>query len=329
MGLTSGSRGSGSPSAASSPSGPAERATGTCPGRACALQSRVEGPQVVDEGPCPVDSRAVMRPSRPVGAPSAGIRSSLPLDRIDAVIFDMDGVVTDTAAVHFAAWKLLFDEFLAHRAEESAGGSPIRSTTDDDPYRPFEEDDYRRFVDGKPREAGVRDFLRSRGVVLPEGEGDPRADTVTGLGLRKNATFLELVATTGVTPFASTMTFVDRLRESGRGLAVISASENATQVLKAAGVLDRFDVKVDGTDSRRLGLAGKPDPAIFLEAARRLGRPPARTAIVEDALAGVIAGVRGGFGFVLAVDRAGYRTELAAAGASLVVNDLGELLSPS
>jgi alpha,alpha-trehalase len=150
-----------------------------------------------------------------------------------------------------------------------------------------------------------------------------------GLGLRKNAAFLQLVATGGVEAFASTVTFVDRLSAAGRDIGVISASENATQILQAAGVLDRFAVKVDGIDSRRLGLAGKPDPAIFLEAARRLGRPPARTAIVEDALAGVLAGVRGGFGFVLAVDRAGFGAELAAAGASLVVEDLSELLIQS
>jgi beta-phosphoglucomutase family hydrolase len=269
-------------------------------------------------------------PARPSGASTPGISAALPLDRIDAVIFDMDGVVTDTAAVHFRAWKQLFDRFLEQRARVSEDPAAGRPPSTGDPYRPFDGDDYRRFVDGKPRESGVRDFLASRGIVLREGpSGDPEQPTVVGLGLRKNAIFLELVESGGVDAFASTTSLVDRLRAAGRGVAVISASENASHILEVADVRDRFTVKVDGTDSRRLGLPGKPDPAIFLEAARRLGRPPQRTAVVEDALAGVVAGVRGGFGFVIAVDRAGYRSELAAAGASLVVADLGELLAPA
>lgn len=272
-----------------------------------------------------------MRPPASSGDSSApGISAALPLDRIDAVIFDMDGVVTDTAAVHFRAWKQLFDRFLEQRARVTADRSAGRPPATDDPYRPFDEDDYRRFVDGKPRESGVRDFLASRGIVLPEGPSrNPEQDTVVGLGHRKNAIFLDLVADGGVNAFASTASLVDRLRAAGRGVAVISASENASRILEAADVRERFAVKVDGTDSRRLGLPGKPDPAVFLEAARRLGRPPQRTAVVEDALAGVVAAVRGGFGFVVAVDRAGYRSELAAAGASLVVTDLDELLVPA
>jgi alpha,alpha-trehalase len=277
----------------------------------------------VDGAAAPADARASMRPTdEPADAGAerpSGVRDDLPIDRLRAFIFDMDGVITDTAAVHRAAWKELFDGFLANRAD------PAR------PFRPFDEDDYRRFVDGKPREAGVRDFLASRGIRLPEGDraDPPDRDTVVGLGLRKNALFLERVAEGGVVAFPGTLDFIDRLTAAGRRVAVISASENATQVLSAAGVLDRFDVKVDGLDSRRLHLAGKPDPAIFLEAARRLGHPPGACAIVEDALAGVEAGVRGGFAFVLAVDRAGFRAELVAAGASLVVEDLGELLLPT
>jgi alpha,alpha-trehalase len=263
----------------------------------------------------PIEKAAEAGEARPTG-----VRGDFPIDRLRAVVFDMDGVVTDTAAVHRAAWKELFDAFLFDRAAQVG-----------EVARPFNEDDYRRFVDGKPREAGVRDFLASREIRVPEGDraDPPDRDTVVGLGLRKNALFLERVAGGSVAAFPGTLGFIDRLTAAGRRVAVISASENATQILTAAGVLDRFDVKVDGVDSRRLRLPGKPDPAIFLEAARRLGEPPGACAVVEDALAGVEAGVRGGFAFVLAVDRAGYRAELLAAGASLVVQDLGELLLPT
>lgn len=246
---------------------------------------------------------------------ASGIRAEFPLERLAAVIFDMDGVVTHTAAVHFAAWKELFDDFLARRIDGA---------------RPFDEEDYRRYVDGKPREAGIRDFLASRGFILPEGEAGevPGRETVVGLGRLKDARFLERAARDGVTAFPSTLEFIDRVVAAGRQVAVISASRNATAVLTAAGVIDRFAVQVDGIDSQRLGLPGKPDPAIFLEAARRLGTRPEASAVIEDALAGVQAGVRGGFSFVVAVDRAGFRPELVAAGASLVVDDLAELLVP-
>jgi HAD superfamily hydrolase (TIGR01509 family) len=287
--------------------------------------------------------RSIDPPQRDV----PGLRADLPLAGFVGVIFDMDGVITQSASLHFAAWKQLFDTFLARRrkgvatADRALADTPTRDQPTPDPsadparYRPFDEDDYRRFVDGKPREAGVADFLASRGIHLPHGgSGDPGADvtgeddTVVGLGLRKNAVFLERVTQDGVAVFPTTLAFLERVKASGRRVAVISASENATAVLDAAGVLDRFDVKVDGLDSRRLGLTGKPDPAIFLEAARQLGEPPPRLAVVEDALAGVEAGARGGFGLVVGVDRAGYRDELLAAGASLVVADLGDLLDP-
>jgi beta-phosphoglucomutase family hydrolase len=250
---------------------------------------------------------------------TTGIHPAFPLERLDAVVFDMDGVVTRTAVVHFRAWKALFDAYLTERA----GLSPARS-------RPFDEGDYRLYVDGKPRSAGVRDFLASRGITLPEGESSdpPEVETVAGLGKRKNEAFVREVQVHGVEPFPTTVEFVERLHAVDRRVAVISASENATSVLSAAGVLDRFDVKVDGVDAIRLDLPGKPDPAVFLEAARELGSDVPRTAVVEDALAGVEAGVTGGFGFVLGVDRAGFRPALEAAGASLVVTDLGELLQP-
>jgi beta-phosphoglucomutase family hydrolase len=255
-----------------------------------------------------------------VATAASGILPAFPLGRIDAVVFDMDGVVTQTAVVHFRAWKVLFDAYLAQR-------------TDLDPSRrrPFDEADYRRYVDGKPRYAGVRDLLASRGITLPEGAplDPPDAETVAGLGNRKNGAFLLALQAHGVEPFPTTIEFVDRLHAVHRRVAIISASENATEVLTAAGVLDRFDAKVDGRDAMRDDLPGKPHPAVFIEAARRLGAEVSRTAIVEDAVAGVEAGDRGGFGFVLGVDRAGFRSALLAAGASLVVDDLGELLAPS
>jgi len=267
-----------------------------------------------------------------------GIRAEVPMARLRGAIFDMDGVVTQSATLHLAAWKQLFDTFLAHRAQldREALAHGQASAEWAARYRAFDEDDYRRFVDGKPREAGVADFLASRGIFLPHGgpggvsDADDGQDdeTVVGLGLRKNAVFLERVEQDGVEVFPTTLRFIERLKASGRRVAVISASENAEAILTSAGVLDRFDVKVDGLDSRRLQLVGKPDPAIFVEAARQLGERPGSLAVVEDALAGVEAGARGGFGFVIGVDRAGYRDELLAAGASLVVGDLGELLDP-
>ena len=262
--------------------------------------------------------------------PPTGIRSEVPLAQLRGMIFDMDGVVTQSATVHFAAWKQLFDTFLTRRAL-AVSMEPSGTGADADRlgvFRPFDMDDYRRYVDGKPRDAGVADFLGSRGIHLPQGgPGDPGGDeTVVRLGLRKNAVFLERVAQDGVAVFDTTLRFVERLVASGIRVAVISASENAEAILRAAGVLDLFEVRVDGLDSRRLQLPGKPDPAIFLEAARQLGEPPSSLGVVEDAIAGVRAGARGGFAFVVGVDRAGYRDELLAAGAALVVADLGELL---
>jgi beta-phosphoglucomutase family hydrolase len=237
---------------------------------------------------------------------------------LDAVIFDMDGVVTQTAVVHAAAWQQLFDTYLADRAART--GTLLR---------PFDiGDDYRRYIDGMPRYDGVRGFLRSRGITLAEGTpaDPPNAETVCGLGNRKNGYFVERVAEDGVQPYPTTVALIRDLHARGIRTAIISASENATDVLTAAGVLGLFDVKVDGADSARLALAGKPDPAIFLEAARRLDVAPGRAVVVEDALAGVEAGRRGGFGLVVGVDRAGFRAELAERGADVVVADLGELL---
>ena len=253
------------------------------------------------------------RPGPHAGSPAVR------LDELGVVIFDMDGVVTDTASVHVAAWKRLFDAFLEARGRER--GVAVAS---------FDSDvDYRRYVDGKPRSDGVRDFLASRAIVLPEGDADdpPGAETVRSLGGRKDGYFLAHVREHGVTPFAGTVELVRSLRRSGVRVAVISASRNLGEVLDAAGVADLFDARVDGVESERLGLRGKPNPAIFLEAARRLGIEPGRAAIVEDALAGVEAGRRGGFGLVVGVDRTGHADELLARGADIVVADPGELVA--
>jgi trehalose 6-phosphate phosphatase len=231
---------------------------------------------------------------------------------LDAVIFDMDGVITRTARLHAQAWKTLFDEFLARR------GVAQQSMFDAD-------SDYRRYVDGKPREDGVRDFLRVRGIELPRGHPDdpPDHETISGLGQRKNAIFLQLLEQHGVEVFESSLALVRTLRAAGIRTAVVSSSRNALTVLQAAGVLELFDARVDGIDARNEALAGKPAPDIFLAAARRLG--VARAAIVEDALAGVAAGRAGAFAVVIGVDRANQADALRAHGADRVVRDLAEL----
>ena len=246
--------------------------------------------------------------------------ATIPLDRIDAVVFDMDGVITETATAHAAAWKRLFDEYLEHRARLTG-----------EPFVPFDgDDDYRRYVDGKRRYDGVRSFLQSRGISLPEGDPSdpPERETVCGLGDRKNGYFLDHLREHGAEAYPSTVQLVRELQARGVRTAVISASRNMSEVLDAAGVDDLFEVKVDGIVAEQLGLAGKPDPAVFREAARRLGAKPERTAIVEDALSGVEAGRRGGFGLVIGVDRTGHADALRAAGAEVVVSDLGDLRLP-
>jgi beta-phosphoglucomutase family hydrolase len=245
--------------------------------------------------------------------------SSSPVDLADveAVIFDLDGVVTRTAALHAQAWKKLFDAYLLERADRLG-----------QPFRPFDlQDDYRRFVDGKPRYEGVRSFLASRGIDLPFGSSEDAAgqETVCGLGNRKDLLFRAALATTGGNPYPTTVELIAALRRRGVATAVVSSSRNCEAVIQAAGIRDLFDVKVDGLDAAGLGLPGKPDPAVFLEAARRLGVTPAHAAVVEDAIAGVEAGRRGGFGLVVGVDRDNQSGALAAAGAHIVVGDLSEL----
>jgi trehalose 6-phosphate phosphatase len=243
-------------------------------------------------------------------------RPALSLDRLEAVVFDTDGVLTDTASVHAAAWKRLFDEYLQ-----------LRATRDGEPFRPFTEADYLRSVDGRPRYDGVAGFLASRGIELPWGDPDdpPDRETVCGLGNAKDRYFVAHLREHGAEPFPTSVAFVRGLRERGLRTAVVSASRNMVAVLESAGLRELFDAEVDGVEAARLGLPGKPDPALFLEAARRLGVTPDRAAVVEDALAGVEAGRRGRFAVVVGVDRGGQAAALAERGADVVVADLGEL----
>lgn len=239
------------------------------------------------------------------------------LDQFEAFIFDTDGVVTDTASVHACAWKQMFDEFL--RGLEHKEGGTIQLFSIDE--------DYIRYVDGRPRYDGALGFLDSRKISLPYGtpEDSPDQETVCGLANLKTEYFLELLKQQGSSAYEGSVEFVQSLKDNGIQTAVISASRNCTQVLESAGVHEIFDVKVDGVDSDQLGLLGKPDPGIFLEAARRLGVTPDRAVIVEDSLAGVEAGRRGAFGLVIGVDRSGHAEELKQRGADLVVRDLAEL----
>ena len=229
----------------------------------------------------------------------------------------MDGVITDTARAHATCWARTFDEYLEER-----------TATSGEPFEPFSEEDYLKYVDGKPRYDGVRSFLESRGLALPQGTPNDSldAETVCGIGNRKNAHFLRFLQEDGADPFPTTVRLVEALHNRGIETAIITSSRNSEDVLRGAGVRHLFPVKVDGVDSDELGLAGKPKPDIFLEAARRLGVDPGRAAVVEDALSGVEAGRRGGFALVIGVDRAGQAAGLKAKGADLVVSDLGELL---
>ncbi|WP_435602270.1 HAD family hydrolase [Streptomyces sp. bgisy130] len=239
------------------------------------------------------------------------------LHSLRAVIFDTDGVITDSAAVHAAAWKGAFDACLA-----AVGGQ-----------RPFDPvGDYLRHVDGRSRQDGAAAFLRSRGLDLPPGAPDdaPGTDTVGAVAARKEELFSERLRNHPVAPFPGTVRLLEELRRQGVPCAAVSASCHATELLSAAGVRPLFAAVVDGNEANRLQLPGKPDPALFVEAARRLGVPPADTAVVEDALAGVEAGRRGGFGLVVGVDRAAgpySATALRRRGADVVVADPGELLT--
>ena len=233
----------------------------------------------------------------------------------DAVIFDLDGVVTDTASIHAAAWTVMFNDFLERRSESAQEN-----------HSPFTDDDYRHFVDGKPRYDGVADFLASRGISLPFGDPtDTTEDTVRGLGNRKQELFREKLRH-GVPIFESTVVLVRKLAEAGIATGVYSSSRNCEQVLKSAGLGDLFAVRVDGVVAEALGLPGKPDPAVLVEATRRLGSVPERSVVIEDAEAGVDAGRDGGFTLVIGVDRTGHAEELRRHGADVVVSDLADVV---
>ncbi|HEX2273024.1 MAG TPA: beta-phosphoglucomutase family hydrolase [Acidimicrobiales bacterium] len=239
---------------------------------------------------------------------------------IRAGLFDLDGVITQTATVHAAAWKEMFDAYLARRAAATG-----------EPFVPFDVgEDYGLYVDGKPRADGVRSFLASRGIDLPEGSPDdpPEAETVRGLGNRKNELVLQLIRSAGVTVYEGSVRYLHAARDAGLGRAVVSSSANTLDVLRSAGLVDLFDVRVDGVVAAERGLLGKPAPDTFLAAARDLGVEPAQAAVFEDALAGVEAGRAGNFGFVVGVDRVGHADALRERGADIVVADLEELLEP-
>ena len=242
---------------------------------------------------------------------------SLDLDRFDAVIFDLDGVVTKTARVHALAWKKLFDQYLQIRAVQSKR-----------PFQPFDLiTDYRSYVDGKPRNDGVKSFLESRGISLAYGDASDgyEEETICGLGNRKNMFFLQALQQSGVETFSSTIALARELKSLGIKTAIVTASKNCHDVLSAAGLVDMFDVKVDGHDACRFGLNGKPAPDGFLKAAELLNISPQRVAIFEDAQAGVQAGRAGNFGLVVGIDRVGHANALKANGADLVIPDVVDL----
>jgi beta-phosphoglucomutase family hydrolase len=238
--------------------------------------------------------------------------------KFDAVLFDMDGVLTATAKVHAASWKRMFDDFLKKRTAESG-----------EPFIPFDiKTDYKLYVDGKLRDEGVSSFLESRDIKLPFGEaGDPPdRETVIGLGNRKNELVNKIIKTEGVDIYEGSIALVRLLRSKGIKIAVVSASKNCETVLNVTGITDLFDVMVDGNVAARLDLPGKPAPDTFLQAAKMLDTEPQRAVVVEDAISGVQAGRAGNFGLVIGVDRHGEPDSLKNNGADIVVDDLDKLL---
>jgi beta-phosphoglucomutase family hydrolase len=239
-------------------------------------------------------------------------------DNIKGCLFDLDGVLTPTAKVHSAAWKQMFDGFLRDRAER-----------DGSEFHEFTPQDYAAFVDGKPRGDGIRSFLASRDIEIPDGgpEDGPDEETVTGLGARKNALFTEVLGNDGVDAYPGSVDYVEAAIAAGLHCAVVSSSANCRPVLEAAGIIDRFEAIVDGVVAKREHLAGKPAPDTFLAGAKALGLEPSVCVVYEDALAGVQAGAAGNFGLVVGVNRADQAEALAEHGADVVVDDLEELVS--
>jgi beta-phosphoglucomutase family hydrolase len=238
---------------------------------------------------------------------------------ITTCLFDLDGVLTQTARIHAQAWKEMFDAFLREWAERTG-----------EPFEPFDRPtDYDEYVDGLPRLDGVRSFLESRGIELPMGSPSdpPAAETVHALGTRKNALVLDLIRQQGVEPYEGSVRFVEAALDEGLRRAVVSSSTNCRDVLVAASIDHFFEARIDGVVAERENLDGKPAPDTFLAAAELLGAEPAEAAVFEDALAGVEAGRAGNFGWVVGVDRTGQAEALTRRGADVVVQDLAELLS--
>ena len=280
------------------------------PGRAHALRA------VLQQTPCPI---LLVGSPASTSAPHDAPRQAATISpkEFDAVIVDLDGVVTRTATIHAEAWKQLFDRYLKKREGRGEG-----------PYQPFDaEADYRRFVDGKPRYDGVASFLAARDISLPRGSPNdsPRRETICGLGNMKDAYFFRLLEQRGVSVYESTVELLRRLRHLGVKVGVFSASKHAEALLTRAGVADLFDVRVDGVTAEELGLPGKPHPAVLLETARRLKVSLKRTVVIEDAIAGVQAGSAGKFGLVIGVNRHGEPGELTRHGANVEVEDLGDV----
>ena len=239
------------------------------------------------------------------------------LAQLDAILMDLDGVITETAKIHAQAWKRMFDKYLRERAARLGGT-----------YEPFDlERDYKTYVDGKPRYDGMASFLRSRGIYLPPGEESdpPHKETICGLGNRKNKRFLDAIRQRGVEVYQTSIDFIRRVKSRGLRVAVVTSSRNCREVLEAVGISDLFDARVDGIVAREWMLDGKPAPDTYLEAARRLGVKPRRAAVIEDAVSGVQAGKAGIFGLVVGICRNGQPELLQQSGADIVVSDLSEL----
>jgi len=240
-------------------------------------------------------------------------------DRFDAVLFDLDGVLTATAKIHAACWKKMFDVFLDRYGKGIGSELP-----------PFDiESDYRLYVDGKPRLDGVRDFLKSRNIKLPEGNPDDSLEekTVSGLGNHKNELVNEAISSMGVDIYPDSIAWAREMRDGGFRLAVVTSSRNCDAVLESAGIGNLFEVRVDGNTIHEQNLTGKPAPDAFLFAAKQVGALPERSVVIEDAISGVMAGRAGLFGLVIGIARKGNSRELLANGADIVVNDLGEFLA--
>lgn len=240
------------------------------------------------------------------------------LTKYEAILFDLDGVLTGTARVHSKCWKKMFDGYLEKISRQT--GSP---------FIPFDSDaDYKHYVDGKPRMEGVESFFSSRGIELPFGSHDDKPDqeTVCGLGNRKNEFFQEILIEEGVDVFESSVELTRRLLQQGVRTAVVSSSKNCQAILEAAGIQDLYEFWIDGNEALKLNLRGKPEPDTFLKAAEMMGVEPSRAVVVEDAISGVQAGRKGKFGLVVGVDRHGDAQALLENGADIVVADLAELL---